>query len=101
MDDDLVVSSGSSRCCRLTVACVAGCYKWLQADMSVVLAERRKHLVAEGTGDFVRYLYTKGGSARRLAGAHILHITQVNTNLLNAGADNVAEGALICDRKPM
>eukprot|EP00972_Heterocapsa_arctica_P114539 16442898-Heterocapsa_arctica.AAC.1 len=101
MDDDLVVSSGSSRCCCLAIACMTGCYKWLQADMSVVLAEHRKHLVAEGTGDYLRYLYTIGGSARRRAGAHILHSTQLNTNLLDAGADNFAEGALIRDRKPM
>eukprot|EP00972_Heterocapsa_arctica_P061900 9125323-Heterocapsa_arctica.AAC.1 len=65
---------------------MAGCYKWLQADVSVVLAERRKHLVAKGTGDYLRYLYTIGRSARQRAGAHILHITQVNTNLLDAGA---------------
>eukprot|EP00972_Heterocapsa_arctica_P031454 4633843-Heterocapsa_arctica.AAC.1 len=80
---------------------MAGCYKWLQADMSVALAKRRKHLVAEGTGDYLRYVYTIGGSARRRAGAHILHITQVNTNLLDAGEDSFAEGALIRDRKPM
>eukprot|EP00972_Heterocapsa_arctica_P068388 10105606-Heterocapsa_arctica.AAC.1 len=69
--------------------------------MSVAPAECRTNLVAERTGDCVRYLYTKGGSARRWTSARILHTTQVNTNLLNAGADNSTEGALICDREPM
>eukprot|EP00972_Heterocapsa_arctica_P048389 7134988-Heterocapsa_arctica.AAC.1 len=69
--------------------------------MDVVLAERGKLHVAEGTGNYLRYWYTKGGSARRRAVAHILNIAQVNTNLLDAGADDFAEGALICNGKTM
>eukprot|EP00972_Heterocapsa_arctica_P077330 11405846-Heterocapsa_arctica.AAC.1 len=66
--------------------------------MSIVLTERRKPHVAEVTGDYLRCLYTKEGSARR---REVAHITQMNTNLLNAGADNFAEGALISNGKTM